>query len=71
MEINEHPDPMNAKIRDTQNQKVPYMLVIGDKEMQAEQVTLRVPDGSQQNNISLGDFITRVKDRITRRVHEL
>jgi threonyl-tRNA synthetase len=71
VEIDERPDRMNAKIRNAQNQKVPYMLVLGDKEMQTEQVSLRVRDGSQQNNISLGDFIMRAKDRITSRVNEL
>jgi threonyl-tRNA synthetase len=62
---------MNAKIRQAQLMKVPYMIVVGDNEMQAGQVSLRVRDGSQQNNISLGDFIGRAKDRIARRAAEL
>jgi threonyl-tRNA synthetase len=62
---------MNAKIRAAQMMKVPYMLVVGDNEMQAGQVSLRARDGSQQNNIALSDFITRAKDRIARRAAEL
>ena len=62
---------MNAKIRQAQLMKVPYMLVIGENEMNAGQVSLRVRDGSQQNNIPLGDFIARAKDRIARRAPEL
>jgi len=62
---------MNAKIRQAQLMKVPYMLVVGENEMKAEQVSLRVRDGSQQNNISLGEFVTRAKDRIVRRAPEL
>jgi threonyl-tRNA synthetase len=62
---------MNAKIRQAQLMKVPYMLVVGENEMKAEQVSLRVRDGSQQNNISLGEFMTRAKDRIVRRAPEL
>ena len=62
---------MNAKIRQAQLMKVPYMIVVGDNEMQAEQVSLRVRDGSQQNNISLGEFVIRAKDRIARRAAEL
>ena len=58
---------MNAKIRQAQLMKVPYMIVVGDNEMKAEQVSLRVRDGSQQNNILLSDFISRAKDRIERR----
>ena len=34
MEVDERGERMNAKIRDAQKQKVPYMLVIGDKEME-------------------------------------
>jgi threonyl-tRNA synthetase len=62
---------MNAKIRQAQLMKVPYMLVVGENEMNAGQVSLRVRDGSQQNNIPLGEFIVRAKDRIARRAPEL
>ncbi len=62
---------MNAKIRQAQLMKVPYMLVVGDNEMQAGQVSLRARDGSQQNNIPLGEFIARAKDKIARRASEL
>jgi threonyl-tRNA synthetase len=62
---------MNAKIRNAQLMKVPYMLVVGNNEMAAGTVSLRVRDGSQQNNISLDEFIERAKDRIARRAKEL
>jgi threonyl-tRNA synthetase len=62
---------MNAKIRQAQLMKVPYMLVVGENEMNAGQVSLRVRDGSQQNNIPLAEFQKRAKDRIVRRAKEL
>ncbi|MFN8386565.1 MAG: threonine--tRNA ligase [Anaerolineales bacterium] len=62
---------MNAKIRSAQLMKVPYMLVVGKNEMEAGQVSLRVRDGSQQNNIPLDEFEARVKDKIARRAKEL
>jgi threonyl-tRNA synthetase len=62
---------MNAKIRQAQLMKVPYMLVVGENEMQAGQVSLRVRDGSQQNNIPLDEFVARAKDKIARRASEL
>jgi len=62
---------MNAKIRSAQLMKVPYMIVVGDNEMKAEQVSLRVRDGSQQNNIPLVELAARAKDRIARRAKEL
>jgi threonyl-tRNA synthetase len=71
VELDERSERMNAKIRDAQKQKIPYMLVLGDNEMNNGQVSLRVRDGSQQNSIPLGEFITRAKDRIARRAGEL
>jgi len=62
---------MNAKIRDAQLMKVPYMLVVGENEAQAGQVSLRVRDGSRQDNIPLAEFIARARDRIARRASEL
>ena len=62
---------MNAKIRNAQLMKVPYMLVVGNNEMEAGLVSLRARDGSQQNNIPLAEFIARAKDRISRRAAEL
>jgi threonyl-tRNA synthetase len=71
VELDERSERMNAKIRDAQKQKVPYMLVLGDNEVSSTQVSLRVRDGSQQKNIPLGDFIARAKDRIAGRSAEL
>jgi threonyl-tRNA synthetase len=62
---------MNAKIRNAQMMKIPYMLVVGENEMNAGQVSLRVRDGSQQNNIPLAEFVERVKDKIVRRANDL
>ena len=62
---------MNAKIRQAQLMKVPYMLVVGENEMNAGQVSLRARDGSQQNNIPPGEFVARANDRIARRAPEL
>jgi threonyl-tRNA synthetase len=62
---------MNAKIRSAQLMKVPYMLVVGENEMKAGQVSLRARDGSQKNNIALDGFAAGVKDKIARRAPEL
>jgi threonyl-tRNA synthetase len=48
---------MNAKIRDAQTQKIPYMLVVGDKAMENGQVALRLRNGENPGPISLEEFI--------------
>jgi threonyl-tRNA synthetase len=62
---------MNAKIRAAQLMKVPYMLVIGENEAQAGQVSLRVRDGSRADNIPLAEFVGRARERIATRASQL
>jgi threonyl-tRNA synthetase len=62
---------MNAKIRAAQIMKVPYMLVVGENEMKAGQVSLRARNGSQKNNIMLDEFKAGVKEKIANRSAEL
>ncbi len=64
VEVDERNDRMNAKIRDAQNQKVPYMLVVGDKEAENNQVALRMRSGENPGPVSLELFIARWKEDI-------
>jgi threonyl-tRNA synthetase len=57
VEVDDRGDRMNAKIRDAQNQKVPYMLVVGDREVEQGQVALRLRSGENPGPISLDAFI--------------
>ncbi|MHC1785187.1 MAG: threonine--tRNA ligase [Anaerolineaceae bacterium] len=59
--VDDRSDRMNAKIRDAQGQKVPYMLVVGDKEMENEQVALRLRNGDNPGPISFNEFILRIQ----------
>ncbi|HUV06511.1 MAG TPA: threonine--tRNA ligase, partial [Spirochaetia bacterium] len=58
---------MNAKIRNAQNQKIPYMLIVGEKEQSISGVSIRLLSGEQQNQVPLGDFIRMVKEIIDQR----
>jgi threonyl-tRNA synthetase len=62
---------MNAKIRNAQLFKVPYMLVVGENEREAGTVSLRVRDGSRRDNIPLAEFAAMVKEKIAARSSEL
>jgi threonyl-tRNA synthetase len=64
-------DRMNAKIRQAQLFKVPYMLVVGERETSDGTVSLRKRDGSRQDGMPVDEFIRMVKDRIDKRVREL
>ncbi|HRW08954.1 MAG TPA: threonine--tRNA ligase [Caldilineaceae bacterium] len=60
-------DRMNAKIRAAQLMKIPYMLVVGDQEMENETVALRRRDGSRQNGMPLAEFKADTLERVRTR----
>jgi threonyl-tRNA synthetase len=62
---------MNAKIRKAQLMKVPYMLVVGEREMANNAVALRRRDGQQENDLPFSAFLERVRERIASRSAEL
>ncbi len=62
---------MNAKIRDAQSQKVPYMLVVGAKERDDETVAVRVRDGRQLPAMKVAEFVTMLNKLVSERSLEL
>jgi threonyl-tRNA synthetase len=57
-------DRMQAKIRQAQQMKVPYMLVVGEQEVVAGTVSLRKRDGTRQNGLSLAAFEVMIQEKI-------
>lgn len=57
-------DRMNAKIRNAQNRKVPHMLILGERELESQSVSVRYRDGKQENGIDLAEYATMVGQRI-------
>jgi threonyl-tRNA synthetase len=68
VDVDDRTERMNAKIRDAQKQKIPYMLVVGDKEMESDQVALRLRSGENPGPLLLADFLARAKDEIEKKI---
>ena len=64
-------DRMNNKIRQAQLMQVPYMPVIGDREMAEGTIALRKRDNTRQNGLPVDEFIASVKEKIAARSSEL
>ncbi len=64
-------DRMNNKIRLAQGMKVPYMLIVGDREVAEETVSLRRRDGARQNGMPVDEFVALVAQRIASRAKTL
>ena len=62
--IDERAERMNAKIRDAQNQKIPYMLVVGDREVEQGQVALRLRSGENPGAMHVEAFIEKAQAEI-------
>jgi len=55
-------EKLGYKIRQAQMQKIPYMLVIGDKEVESKSVAPRTRAGKNLGSVTVDDFIAMVKD---------
>lgn len=62
--LNLSDDRMNQKIRKAQNLKTPYMLILGEKEMEGNLVSIRYRNGKQSNFVSIDDFIKEVHSAV-------
>jgi len=58
-------DRMNAKIRYAQLQKIPYMLVIGDREQDSDTVSVRLRSGEDLGALAISDVIERISNEST------
>ncbi len=61
-------DRMNAKIRNANQQKIPYMVIVGEREAEGDQVSVRYRGGRQEGGLSTDSFIAQVKDAVERKV---
>jgi threonyl-tRNA synthetase len=71
VELDSRNEKMNAKIRDFTMQKVPYVLVMGDKEEAATAVSVRTRGKGDQGSVPLADFVTRASELLAGRSMDL
>ncbi len=64
VEVDASDNRMQNKIRLAQGQKVPYMLILGDREAEARTVSIRRRDGSQEQGVSWADLAARLGDEV-------
>ena len=62
VELDGRSERMQAKIRDAQLQKVPYMAVVGDKELEAGTLNIRRREGGDQVALGIEDFLRQLED---------
>ena len=66
-EVDTRNEKMGYKIREAQLQKIPYMLVVGDKEAESGTVSLRSRRAGDEGALALSDFIANIREEIDSR----
>ena len=64
VEVDNSGNTISYQIRNAVKKKVPYIIVLGDKEIENNSISVRLRDGQQINDIPLSDFIKRVSEKI-------
>ena len=62
--VDERNEKIGKKIRDTEMKKIPYMLIVGEKEMIEEKVAVRKQSEGDQGSLTLAEFINQIKIEI-------
>jgi threonyl-tRNA synthetase len=67
VDVDERSERMQAKIRDAQLKKVPYMLIAGDRDIEAGAVSVRTREGEDLGAVQVDAFVQRVLEQVAAR----
>ena len=62
--LDDRNEKIGFKIREAQMQKIPYMLVIGDKEVESGAVAVRTREGGDQGTMGVSELITQLMAQV-------
>ncbi|MEA2640176.1 MAG: threonyl-tRNA synthetase [Chloroflexota bacterium] len=65
VEVDARRENLNHKIREAQLQKIPYMLVVGDREIEAGAAAVRARSGENLGSVAIEDLIARLTEEVT------
>jgi len=64
-EVDDRGERMNQKIRQAQMQKIPYMLILGDREQEQQAVSVRSRESGDLGSMQISDLVTRFNGELT------
>jgi threonyl-tRNA synthetase len=67
-ELDNRPERLQAKIRDASLQKVPYLGIIGDKEIKESNISVRMRNGKDLGKLKVSDFLQKLKEEIDKKI---
>jgi len=63
-EIDLRNEKIGSKIRDHTLKKVPYLIIVGDREVSSKEITVRTQKGEDLGNMKLKDFLKSIKKEL-------
>ena len=66
-EVDDRTESIGRKIRDAELRKIPYMLVIGDREAESGSVAVREHGGGDTGSVPIAEFVTRLSEQTAQR----
>jgi threonyl-tRNA synthetase len=66
-DVDERSESVGRKIRDAEIKKVPYMLVVGDREQDARQVSVRRHHGGDEGALDVEELVERLRNLVQSR----
>jgi len=67
-ELDNRPERLQAKIRDGSLQKVPYLGIIGDREIENNNISVRTRDGKDLGQLKISSFLQKLKEEIDKKI---
>ena len=64
-------ETIGLKIREHTMQRVPYLVIVGAREVENHTVAVRMGGGKELGELSVGEFILRLEKEITERKHSI
>jgi len=71
VEIDDKSETMQNKIRTATSEKIPYLIIVGAREIENQTISVRQRDGQDLGTMKLTDFISQIKDQITNKALNL
>lgn len=69
--VDDRNEKIGRKIRDNELKRVPYMVVVGEKEAGEGLVSMRKQGGGEQASMTIADFVQRIKDEVAEQLKEI
>jgi threonyl-tRNA synthetase len=58
-------EKLSLKIREGIMKKIPYLVILGKKEVEGKALSIRARDGGEEKNVALADFINKLREEVT------